>query len=72
MVGKIPPAKAGDMGLIPGPRRLHQLQSKYACMPQLLSPCFRACRLQLTEAHMPRAYALQQEKPPHSEACAPE
>ena len=38
-----------------------------ACEPQLLSP-----RATTTEAHMPRACAPQQEKPPQWEACAPQ
>ena len=38
----------------------------WACEPQLLS-----LRATTTEAHMPRAHALQQEKPPQWEACTP-
>ena len=55
------PANAGHMG------------------PQLLSLCSRAREPQLlsshaatTEARMPGAHALQQEKPPQREACAPQ
>ena len=33
------PAKAGDLGSIPGPRSFHMPQSNKACAPQLLSPC---------------------------------
>ena len=36
-------------------------------MLQLLSPCAAT-----TEARVPRARALQQEKPPQREACAPQ
>ena len=38
----------------------------WAHVPQLLSP-----RATTTEARAPRARALQQEKPPQLEACAP-
>ena len=48
-------------------------------MPQLLSLCSRAHEPQLlspcattTEARAPIARALQQEKPPQQEACAPQ
>ena len=67
---RVPPANAGDTGLIPGPGISHMPQSNYARAPQLLSLCSRARVPQLlslhattTEAHMPRACALQQEKP---------
>ena len=69
-VVKNPPANAGGTGLIPGPGRFHMLQSNKAHVPQLLSLCSRAHEPQLlsphattTEAHVPRARALQQEKP---------
>ena len=52
------PANAGDMGSIPGPGRFHMPRSSQAHVPQLLSP-----RAATTEAHVPRAYARQQEKP---------
>ena len=65
------PANAGDMGLSPGLGRSHMPRSNLARAPQLLSLCSRARELQLlrlhattTEARMPRARALQQEKPP--------
>ena len=65
------PASAGDTGLSPGPGRSHMRQSNKAHAPQLLSLCSRAREPQLlspcataAEAHMPRARALQQEKPP--------
>ena len=55
------------------------LRNNYAQMPQLLSLCSRACKLQLpslrvttTEAHVPGACALQREKPPQQEARAPQ
>ena len=35
---KNPPARAGDMGLIPGLGRFHMTQSNYAFEPQLLKP----------------------------------
>ena len=63
------PANAGDTGLSPGPGRSHMLQSNYTGAPQLLSLCSRTREPQLlrpratsTEAHVPRARALQQEK----------
>ena len=63
---KNPIANARDMGLIPNPERFHMPQSNQACGPQLLSPCSRARERQLlgpsaatTEAHAPRACALQ-------------
>ena len=64
------PANAGDTGSSPGPGRSHMPRSNKACVPQLLSLCSRAREPQLlslrattTEAHVPRACALQQEKP---------
>ena len=69
-VVKNPPANAGDRGSSPGPGRCHMLWSNEVRAPQLLSLCSRAHEPQLlnprtttTEAHMPRARALQQEKP---------
>ena len=76
---KNPPANAGDMGSSPGPGRSHMPWSNEARVPQLLSLCSRAHEAQLlspqattTEAHVPRARAPQQEKPPQWEACAPQ
>ena len=73
------PANAGDMGSSPGPRRFHTSQSNKAHVPQLLSLISRAHKPQLlspsaitTEAHVPRARALQQEKPQQWEARAPQ
>ena len=72
-----PPANTGDTRSIPGPGRSHMLWSSWACAPQLLSLCSRACepplvspRATTTEACTPRARALQQEKPPQWEARA--
>ena len=69
-VVKNPPANAGDMGSSPGPGRSHMPLSNEAHAPQLLSLRSRAREPQLpsprattTEAHAPRAYAPQQEKP---------
>ena len=53
------PANAGDTGSSPGPGRSHMPQSNKVHVPQLLSP-----RATTTEARVPRACALQQEKPP--------
>ena len=51
IVDKNPPANAGDMGSIPGPRRFHRPWSNQ-------SPCATT-----TEACVPSTYAPQQEKP---------
>ena len=63
---KNPPANAGDTGLSPGPGRSHMWRSNEAHAPQLLSLRSRARKPQLlilrattTEAHAPRAHALQ-------------
>ena len=76
---KNPPASAGDTGSSPGPGRFHMLQSNKGREPQLLSLRSRALEPQLlslcaatTEACVPRAPALQQEKPPQWEARAPQ
>ena len=61
------PANAGDTGSIPGSGRSHALWSNQARVPQLLSLCTTT-----TEAHAPRARALQQEKPLQWEAHAPQ
>ena len=61
------PANAGDMGSSPGPGRSHMLRSGWARASQPLSP-----HATTTEAHEPRAHALQQERPPWWEACAPQ
>ena len=68
-VVKNPPANAGDMGSSPGPGRSHMPWSNETCAPQLLSLCSGACEPQLlsprattTEARVPRACALQQER----------
>ena len=65
------PANAGDTGSSPGPGRSHMPRSNKAHAPQLRSLRSRAHKLQLlspraatTEAHVPRARAPQQEKPP--------
>ena len=78
-VVKDPPANAGDMGSSPGLGRSHMPRSNWARAPQLLSLSYRACEPQplsphatTTEAHAPRACALQQEKPPQWEARAPQ
>ena len=53
------PANAGHTGSSPGLERSHMLWSNQARAPQLQSPCATT-----TEAHVPRAHAPQQEKPP--------
>ena len=69
-VVKNPPANAGDTGSSPGPGRFHMPRSNYAHVSQLLTLRSRAREPQLlslcattTEAHVPRARAVQQEKP---------
>ena len=76
---KNPPANAGDTGSIPGPGRSHMPRSNQARAPQLLSLRSRARESQLlslhvtaAEAHVPRARAPQQEKPPQWEARTPQ
>ena len=54
------PASAGDTGSNPGPGRSPMPQSNKARVPQLLS-----LSATTTEACVPRACALQQEKPPN-------
>ena len=78
-VVKNPPASAGDTGSIPGLGRSHMLRSNKACALQLLSLLSRSREPQLlsphattTEAQVPSACALQQEKPPQWEARAPQ
>ena len=68
------PANAKDTGLIPGPGRSHMPQSNEA-HTQLLSLCSRAWEPQIlrppaiaTEACVPKAHTLQQEKPLQWEA----
>ena len=53
-----PPANAGDMSLVPGPGRFHVPQSNKVHETKLPSPCAAA-----TEARVPRALAVHQEKP---------
>ena len=76
-VVKFLPANAGDMGSSPGPGRSHMPQSNKARVPQLVSLHSRARKPQLlslrattAEAHVPRAYVLQQEKSRQWEARA--
>ena len=57
-VDKKLPVNAGDMGSIPGLGRSHMPQSNEARVPQLLSPSTAT-----TETSVPRACALQQQKP---------
>ena len=62
IVGKNPPASAGDMGLIPGLERFHIRWSNWAC----------ALELRATAPESPRACAPQHEKPPQWGACSPQ
>ena len=66
-----PPANSRNLGLILGSGRFHMVQSNKVRVPQLLSMHFRAHEPQLlslgaasTEAPVPTACALKQEKPP--------
>ena len=68
---KNPPANAGDMGSIPGPGRSHMPRSNETHASQLPSlrsrarePQLLSLRVATTEARVPRACALQQERPP--------
>ena len=54
-----PGLEPGDTGLSPGPGRSQMPRSILASAPQLLRP-----HATTTEARVPRAHALQQEKPP--------
>ena len=68
-VVKNPAANAGDVSLIPDPRRSQMLQSNYwACAlePESLNPWAH-----LLKPVIPRVQASQQEKPPQWEASAP-
>ena len=78
-VVKNPPANAGDTDSSPGPGRSHMPRSNEARAPQLLSLRSRAHKPQLlslrattNEAPVPRASALQQEKPLQWEARVPQ
>ena len=62
-VAKNPPANAGDTGSIPGQGRSHVPRSNKSRAPQLLSLRSRSHEPQLLKP-MPRACALQKEKPP--------
>ena len=48
---KNPSARAGDIGLIPDPRRFHILRSSQAHESQLQSLCSKALKLQLLSLH---------------------
>ena len=70
VVGSLP-ASTGDTGSSPGPGGSHMPRSSWARVPQLLSLRSGACEPELlslctttTEARVPRARALQWEKPP--------
>ena len=87
-VVKSPSANAGNWSLIPALWRSHKPWSNSACVPRPLSLCPRAWEPQLlsvsattSEACMPRAHALQQEKTlqwgvctsqPESSSCEPQ
>ena len=58
-------------GFDPWSGRSHMLQSNQARLPQLLSLCSRARKLQLPKPKHPRACAQQQEKPTQWEVHAP-
>ena len=73
LVVKNPPATAGDTGSISGQWGSRMPQSNEVCVPQLLNLHSRAHNSRATtEAHEPRAHALQQEKPLQREACTPQ
>ena len=62
---KSPPAKTGGTGSGPGLGGSHMPRSSGACVPQLLRLCSGAREPQLTRPELPKALALQQERPPH-------
>ena len=62
---KNPSANAGDTGSSPGPGTSHMPRSNWVHASQLLSPHTTAA-----ETYVPRASALQQEKPLQREARA--
>ena len=66
------PANAGDTGSTPGPGRFLMSQSSWVCAPQKIEPTLQGLWDTTTEAHVPTAYAPQQEKPPQWEGHAPE
>ena len=70
------PANAGDTGSIPGPGESCIMQSNVVHVLQLLilrsrahEPQVRSLQAALVEACVPRAHALQQEKPLQWDAC---
>ena len=72
-----PSANSGDTSSSPGLGRSHMPWSNWAHAPQLLSlrsgthePQLLSPRATTTEAHAPKACALQQERPPQWEAHA--
>ena len=67
-VVKIHPASAGDTGSSPSPGRSHMPQSNLSLCTTTTEPALQSPRATTTEAHAPRACALQQEKPPQLEA----
>ena len=66
------PASTGDKGSIPEMGRFHKPQSNQAHAAQLLSLCSQVREPQPWKPACPRAGALQQEKCPQREACAPQ
>ena len=61
-----------ETGSIHGPGRSHMTWGNKAPGPQLLSLHGKAQEPQLQKPACPSAHALQQEKPPYWEACAPQ
>ena len=69
-VVKNPPANAGDTGLSPGPGRSRMQLSPCSTTTE---PVLQSQQATTADAWVPRAHALQQEKPPQWEArCAPQ
>ena len=75
-VGESPPANADTDSLIPVRRRSHKRQRRWACEPQRLCLCSRACepqtRAAATALCASRVLAPQQGKTPQWEARAPQ
>ena len=68
--GSVVPAKAGDMGLLPPPRRSHMLRSNYTCAPMtelvLRSPGAATTEPMGKDRNRSSAHSLQ--PAPHSKA----
>ena len=62
-VVKTPPANAGDTGSSPGPERIPHAAEQLSPCATTTKPALQSPRATTTEARVPRARALPQEKP---------